>query len=295
MTKSDSLDNITLDSDDIKTIKRFENNYYNHKKNILQYGGSDNKLEKNIVRLFTCYLLSQNQIGGGKKSNLTNIIKTRLDNKIIELIVHNNYFNVLNDLEGGGWFRSQKPSDVTSNEESSVAKDIKNNSDVTSNEESSVAKDNKNNSDVSSNEENKDSNVLSKEVSEGIIDLAEKHIKTLVISKIQKILSYTNKIISAKLSSYINKMKIKDQIVQLVQDKISNLTQGITNRANNAYNNVTGLFRWKKVDTNKDDTNKDDTNKDDTNNTKQVNTNNTKQVVNDDNDDDDYTSILKHL
>lgn len=43
--KSDSLDNISLDSDDIRSIERFENNYYNHKNNILQNGGS-NKLKK---------------------------------------------------------------------------------------------------------------------------------------------------------------------------------------------------------------------------------------------------------
>jgi hypothetical protein len=39
MSYSDSLDNITLDSDDILTIERFENNYYNHKNNVLQIGG----------------------------------------------------------------------------------------------------------------------------------------------------------------------------------------------------------------------------------------------------------------
>jgi hypothetical protein len=39
MINSDSLDYITLDTSDILTIERFENNYYNHKKNILQNGG----------------------------------------------------------------------------------------------------------------------------------------------------------------------------------------------------------------------------------------------------------------
>jgi len=39
MSYSDSLDNITLDSDNILTIERFENNYYNHKNNVLQIGG----------------------------------------------------------------------------------------------------------------------------------------------------------------------------------------------------------------------------------------------------------------
>jgi hypothetical protein len=94
MTKSDSLDNITLDSDDIQTIERFENNYYNHKTNILQNGGS-NKLEKNIERLYNCYVLSQNQNGGDNNNELSSQIKTKLDKKIGELIVHNY------DLEGG--------------------------------------------------------------------------------------------------------------------------------------------------------------------------------------------------
>jgi hypothetical protein len=89
MTKSDSLDNITLDSDDIRTIERFENNYYNRKNNVLQNGDSK-KLVKNIVRLYNCYLLSQNQNGG-----LSSQIKTKLDKKIAELIVYNY------DLEGG--------------------------------------------------------------------------------------------------------------------------------------------------------------------------------------------------
>lgn len=39
MTNSDSLDNITLNSDEIQSIKRFENNYYNHKNDIIQNGG----------------------------------------------------------------------------------------------------------------------------------------------------------------------------------------------------------------------------------------------------------------
>ena len=94
MTKSDSLDNITLDSDDIRTIERFENNYYNRKNNILQNGGS-NKLEKNIKRLYNCYVLSQNQNGGDNNNELSSQVKKRLDKKIGELIAHNY------DLEGG--------------------------------------------------------------------------------------------------------------------------------------------------------------------------------------------------
>ena len=86
MTKSDSLDNITLDSDDMKTIERFENNYYNHKKNLLQNGGtnsSTNKLNKNIVRLFNYYVLSTNK--NGRDSDLTSRIKNKLNKKITEL------------------------------------------------------------------------------------------------------------------------------------------------------------------------------------------------------------------
>ena len=99
MTKSDSLDNITLDSDDIRTIERIENNYNNHKKNNLQIGG-EYKLEKNIERLFDCYVLSKNQIGGWN-DNINTKIETRLNKKIAELIINKNYFNVLTHLEGG--------------------------------------------------------------------------------------------------------------------------------------------------------------------------------------------------
>jgi hypothetical protein len=81
------LDNISLDSDDIRTIERFENNYYNHKNNVLQNGGS-NKLEKNIERLFNCYVLSLNQ-NGGKDNKISSLIKKKLDKKL------------KNNLEGG--------------------------------------------------------------------------------------------------------------------------------------------------------------------------------------------------
>jgi hypothetical protein len=85
MTKSDSLDNITLDSDEIRNIERFENNYYNHKKHILQNGGTKpNKLVKDILKLNNYYLLSLQQNGGGDVE-LTAKIKTKLDNKIAEL------------------------------------------------------------------------------------------------------------------------------------------------------------------------------------------------------------------
>jgi hypothetical protein len=156
MSYSDSLDNITLDSDDILTIERFENNYYNHKNNVLQIGGNiieeefkkmliniiikicktpearealhktirevheaqqklaptpefhllnpttwfkdmkffgggnKKKLKKNIIRLYNCYILSQNQ-NGGTNNKLSLTIKKRLDKKITEL----------KNLEGG--------------------------------------------------------------------------------------------------------------------------------------------------------------------------------------------------
>jgi hypothetical protein len=84
MTKSDSLDNITLDSDELRTIERFENNYHDYNKNKLQNGGNEiSKRVKNINRLYNCYVLSYNQNGGDDK--LTNIIKSRFDKKILEL------------------------------------------------------------------------------------------------------------------------------------------------------------------------------------------------------------------
>ena len=82
MIESDSLDRITINSNDILT---FENNYYNRKNN--------NKLEKNIIRLFNSYLLSQNQ-NGGNDNNLSSQIKKRLYKKIVEL--------GKNFIEGGG-------------------------------------------------------------------------------------------------------------------------------------------------------------------------------------------------
>jgi hypothetical protein len=79
MTKSDSLDHITLDSYEIKNIENFEKNYYNHKNNIIQKGGN-NKLEKNILRLYNCFILSKNQNGGN--DNLSLQIKKRLANNL---------------------------------------------------------------------------------------------------------------------------------------------------------------------------------------------------------------------
>ena len=81
MSNSDSLDNISLNSDELRSIQRFENDYYNYKiKKNTQIGGK-NKLN-NTERLIVCYLLSKNQTGGD--SILTNKIKDRLNNKIIK-------------------------------------------------------------------------------------------------------------------------------------------------------------------------------------------------------------------
>jgi hypothetical protein len=75
-----TLDNITLDSADIQTIERFENNYYNHKNKLLQN-------EKNIIRLYNCFILSQNQ----NQDELSHKIKKRFNKKFVEL----------KNLEGG--------------------------------------------------------------------------------------------------------------------------------------------------------------------------------------------------
>jgi hypothetical protein len=91
MTESDTLDHITLDSDNILSIERFENNYYNHKNKLSQNqnGGNDTyKLKKNIRRLYNCYVLSQNL----NQDKMSSKIKKRLDKKLYELKF----------LEGGG-------------------------------------------------------------------------------------------------------------------------------------------------------------------------------------------------
>ena len=77
MLESNFLDQISINSYDILTIERLKNN-----------GGNNKKLKKNIVRLYNCYVLSQNQ----NQDNLSFQIKKRLNNKIAEL----------NELEGGG-------------------------------------------------------------------------------------------------------------------------------------------------------------------------------------------------
>jgi methionine synthase II (cobalamin-independent) len=94
MIKSDSLDYITLDSYEIKDIENFENNYYNHKNYLLsqnQNGGNIEKLEKNIVRLYNCYVLSKNQ----NQYKLSSKIKRKLNKKLDEL--NNDY------LGGESW------------------------------------------------------------------------------------------------------------------------------------------------------------------------------------------------
>lgn len=59
-------------------------NYYNHKNNIIQKGGN-NKLEKNILRLYNCFILSKNQNGGN--DNLSLQIKKKLANNLIGGII----------------------------------------------------------------------------------------------------------------------------------------------------------------------------------------------------------------
>ena len=63
----------------------------------------NNKLKKNIRRLFNCYILSQNQNGGNNNNNNNNNdlsiqIKKKLDKKIAELITR---LTPNKDLEGG--------------------------------------------------------------------------------------------------------------------------------------------------------------------------------------------------
>ena len=83
--------NYRLDSNDIRNIERFENKYYNQKKMVQNGGSTDtNKLNKNIQRLYNCYILLQNQ-NGGADNELSLQIKKRLNKKITEL----------NELEGG--------------------------------------------------------------------------------------------------------------------------------------------------------------------------------------------------
>jgi hypothetical protein len=200
MIKSDSLDNITLDSNDIKTIERFENNYYNHK-NQLQNGGN-NKLENNIVRLFKCYLSSQNQIGGGYNGNLTNIIQTRLNNKIAELIIHSNHF------EGGEYNNNNVHIDHDVNNEttSDADVDVENDKDNTTTSDVENDKDNTTTSDVENDTDNTTTSDVENEISEtselSELDTKEKEkeIKKSIIDKI------TNAKGNAELVEYINKL-----------------------------------------------------------------------------------------
>jgi hypothetical protein len=97
-----------VNSDKITNIERFEKKYYNHTKKMIQNGGNANsnvntyKLNKNIQRLYNCYVLSQNQNGGDIIDyELSSQIKQRLDKKITELIVYKKYLKDLEDLEGG--------------------------------------------------------------------------------------------------------------------------------------------------------------------------------------------------
>ena len=66
-------------SNDIHTIEKLINNYYYN--NLLQKGGN-NKLDKNIVRLYNCYVLSQNQNQDKLRSELARV-KELLDDDLI--------------------------------------------------------------------------------------------------------------------------------------------------------------------------------------------------------------------
>ena len=59
MIESDSLDRITLDSDDVQTLERFKNNYYNHKNNIMQKGGAPDNFLKEPVKEIIMLIFSK--------------------------------------------------------------------------------------------------------------------------------------------------------------------------------------------------------------------------------------------
>jgi len=213
MLKSDSLDNITLDSDDIKTIERFENNYYNHK-NKLQNGGN-NKLENNIVRLFNYYLLSQNQIGGGYNGNLTNIIQTRLDNKIAELIINSNYFNLANNFEGGNnetetlSSTSVSPNAVTNNKKDENDEDEDDEDDEVVTDTSLTSP-----QEVKTDTVESDTSLTSpQEVKTDKTSQLEKEIKKILIEKINNA--------NTQLIDYIHKLNINEIVSKYINNKIN--------------------------------------------------------------------------
>jgi hypothetical protein len=76
-----------------KEIDEYENRGF-FSKFLNQNGGGDNntnKIKKNIIRLYNCYVLSLNQNGGAIIHNdLPFLIKQKIEKKIAELIVYNN-------------------------------------------------------------------------------------------------------------------------------------------------------------------------------------------------------------
>jgi hypothetical protein len=79
-----------------KEIHEYENRgfFSKFRKELNLNGGSDNntnKIKKNIIRLYNCYVLSLNQNGGIIIHNdLPFLIKQKIEKKIAELIVYNN-------------------------------------------------------------------------------------------------------------------------------------------------------------------------------------------------------------
>ena len=197
MSESDSLDHITLDSDDILTIERFENNYYNHKKNIIQNGGNNNKkLENNIIRLYNCYVLSENQ------DKLSLQIKKRLDNKIVELA---------NNLIGGRpWFWVNNDHSESKLElESKPELESKSELDIKSELESNLVKQ-----------------------SDFVGQIIKNKLKKIIIDSIQPIIIQAVDDYKDTLKQIITD-KIQPLIIQSIDDKQINISEIIINYAKN--------------------------------------------------------------
>ena len=221
MSESDSLDHITLDSDDILTIERFENNYYNHKKNIIQNGGNNNKkLENNIIRLYNCYVLSENQ------DKLSLQIKKRLDNKIVELAnnliggrpwfwVNNDHSESKLELESKPELESKSELDIKSELESKSELDIK--SELESKSELDIK------SELESN--------LVKQ-SDFVGQIIKNKLKKIIIDSIQPIIIQAVDDYKDTLKQIITD-KIQPLIIQSIDDKQINISEIIINYAKN--------------------------------------------------------------
>jgi len=86
---STSFKNLFKRKQDVQTVP-LQKSFWTTSLNPNPNGGNTKKLKKNIVRIYNCYILSQNQFGGAD-NKLSFIIKKRLDKKIREL----------KNLEGG--------------------------------------------------------------------------------------------------------------------------------------------------------------------------------------------------